>query len=196
MPQGGPSSTPLAAVILAGGGSRRMGRDKATMPHPGPHSGPSELTMVENTVAVLVQRCSPIFVIAAPGQVLPALDAEILRDEVSGGGPLPATGWGLRAAAAAGSDRAVVCAVDMPYLSVELIDRLAVHRSADVVLPWDGRDHYLAGIYRTSLADDVNLLVKAGESSMRALTGVVAIHRVVLSDERALINLNYPNGLR
>ena len=40
---------------------------------------------------------------------------------------------------------------------------------ADVVLPWDGRDHYLAGIYRTALADRVDGLVAAGERSMRAL---------------------------
>ena len=41
-------TTPLAAVILAGGASRRMGRDKATLSFSGP-SG--ETTFVEHTVA-------------------------------------------------------------------------------------------------------------------------------------------------
>ena len=59
------------------------------------------------------RRCSSI---AAPGQPLPALDAEVLRDEVRGVGPLLATGRGLRAAADAGLELAFVCAVDMPLL--------------------------------------------------------------------------------
>ena len=42
-------TTPLAAVILAGGASRRMGRDKATMTFTGP-SG--DTTFVEQAVAV------------------------------------------------------------------------------------------------------------------------------------------------
>jgi len=184
-----PRGDSLAAVVLAGGASRRMGRDKATMPHPAQPG----LSMVEHTVAVLARRCSPIFVIAAPGQALPPLGAGVIRDEVRGVGPLLATGRGLRAAASAGLDRAYVSAVDMPYLSVELLDELAGHRGADVVLPWDGRDHYLAGIYRTGLATDIEALVAAGKRSMRALTESVLTQRVVvLSHQRALTNLNEP----
>ena len=165
-----------------------MGRDKATMAHP----DRPDRTMVEHTVAVLATRCAPVFVVAAPGQSLPALNAEILVDQVRGAGPLPATGRGLRAAAAAGRGRAFLAAVDMPNLDVELIDELAVHRGVDVVLPWDGRDHYLAGIYRTGLADLIEALVAAGERSMRALAGAVVTHRVVLPPGPVLANLNRP----
>src|SRR3954462_8629339 len=66
---------PLAAVVLAGGASRRMGRDKATFPFDGS-------TMVELVVSALSARCSPLFVIAAPGQPLPDLQADVRRDEV------------------------------------------------------------------------------------------------------------------
>jgi molybdopterin-guanine dinucleotide biosynthesis protein A len=183
-------TTPLAAVILAGGASRRMGRDKANLSFTGPTG---ETTLVEHTVATLRERCSPIFVVAAPGQPLPALDAEVLRDDVRGVGPLLATARGLRAAAAAGCDLAFLCAVDMPYLTVELIEELvgpAVRLGTDVVLPWDGRDHYLAGVYRTSLAARADELVAAGERSMRALVGVVDTQRVVMAEQRALTNVN------
>lgn len=174
----------MAAVVLAGGASRRMGRDKATMSHPGGQ------TMVEFAVALLKSRCDPVFVIAAPGQPLPALDAVVLRDEVRGVGPLLATGRGLRAAAAAGADRAFVSAVDMPFLSPDIIDELAAYRGVDIVLPWDGRDHYLAGIFSTSLADHIDALVAGGERSMRALADTVVTQRVVLPETRALTNLN------
>ena len=186
---------PLAAVVLAGGASRRMGRDKATMPHPRPHAGRAGITMVEHTVEVLSNRCAPVFVIAAPGQALPPLDAEVLRDEARGVGPLLATGRGLRAAAAAGVDRAFVSAVDMPGLSVDLIDALAGHRGVDVVLPWDDRDHYLAGIYLTALAGQVEALVAAGERSMRALTDTVITQRVVVSSPSLLATLSNLNDL-
>ena len=170
---------PLAAVVLAGGASRRMGRDKATL-----RSRPERATtFVERIVSVVSPRCSPVFVIAAPGQPIPDLPADVLRDEVRGVGPLLATGRGLRAAADAGIELAFVCAVDMPYMSVELIDELAecaTRLGVDVVLPWDGRDHYLAGVYRTALADRVDTLVAAGERSMRALVDTVDTQRIVM----------------
>nr|WP_090274282.1 molybdenum cofactor guanylyltransferase [Mycolicibacterium komanii]CRL67222.1 molybdopterin-guanine dinucleotide biosynthesis protein A [Mycolicibacterium komanii] len=180
------TTVPLAGIILAGGASRRMGRDKATLPYEG-------TTLVERMVSILKPRCAPLYVIAAPGQALPALDAEILRDEVRGVGPLLATGRGLRAAAEAGSELAFVAAVDMPLLTVDLIDELAgpaVRLRADVVLPWDGRDHYLAGVYRTALAGRVAELVAAGERSMRALVDRVDTQRIVMPEQRALTNVN------
>ncbi|KUI34410.1 molybdopterin-guanine dinucleotide biosynthesis protein A [Mycobacterium sp. IS-1590] len=180
------TTVPLAGIILAGGASRRMGRDKATLPYEG-------TTLVERMVSILAPRCAPIFVIAAPGQALPALDAEVLRDEVLGVGPLLATGRGLRAAAEAGSELAFVSAVDTPLLTVELLDTLvapAVRVGADVVLPWDGRDHYLAGVYRTALADRVDALIAAGERSMRALVDRVDTQRIVMPEQRALTNIN------
>lgn len=181
----------LAAVVLAGGASRRMGRDKATLPHPVVAS----TTMVEHIVDVLNSRCAHVFVIAAPGQALPPLSADVLRDEIRGVGPLLATGRGLRAAAAAGADSAFVSAVDMPYLTAEVIDELKSHANAEVVIPWDGRDHYLAGIYRTDLADLIDALVASGRRSMRALTESVLTQRVVLPATKALTNINSPADL-
>lgn len=185
------TEVPLAAIILAGGASRRMGRDKATLQFDG-------TTLVERTVNTLKARCAPVFVVAAPGQALPPLDAEVLRDEVRGVGPLLATGRGLRAAAEAGRELAFVAAVDMPLLTTDIIDGLvgpAVRLGADVVLPWDGRDHYLAGIYRTSLAGVVDELIAAGERSMRALIDRVDAHRIVMPEQPALTNVNTTTDL-
>ena len=163
-----------------------MGRDKATLPYNG-------TTLVELVVSVVSARCAPVFVIAAPGQPLPALQAEVLRDEVRGVGPLLATGRGLRAAADAGHELAFVCAVDMPHMCTELIDQLAERAAqlgADVTLPWDGRDHYLAGVYRTELADRIDALVTSGERSMRALVDTVDTQRIVMPTQRSLTNAN------
>ncbi len=149
--------------------------------------------MVERVVSVVRTRCEPVFVIAAPGQALPDLDAVVLRDEVRGVGPLLATGRGLRAAAEAGREHAFVCAVDMPALTTDVIETLAgpaQRLGVDVVLPWDGRDHYLAGIYRTALNTVIADLLDAGERSMRALVDSVDTQRIVLPEQPALANVN------
>lgn len=184
----------LAGVVVAGGESRRMGRDKATLPLPGGTG-----TMVERVVDVVSQRCSPVYVMAAPGQPLPALPVQILRDEVRGLGPLPATGRGLRAAAAAGARYAFVAAVDMPSLTVDLIEelfRLAVETNAEVVMPWDGRSHYLAAIYRTDLADRIDTLVAAGARKMSDLIDASDAQQIVLTESEALTNVNTVDDLR
>jgi molybdopterin-guanine dinucleotide biosynthesis protein A len=169
-----------------------MGRDKASLEFSG-H------TFVEQAVATLGRRCSPVFVVAAPGQPLPSLQAEVLRDDVRGVGPLLATARGLRAAADAGMERAFLSAVDMPYLTTDLIEELigpSIRLGVDVVLPWDGRDHYLAGVYRTDLASRAEQLVAAGERSMRALVDTVDTQRVVMAEQRSLTNVNDPTDLR
>ncbi len=189
-----PEDVSLAGVVVAGGESRRMGRDKATLPLPGGTG-----TMVERVVDVVSQRCSPVYVMAAPGQPLPALSVPILRDEVRGLGPLPATGRGLRAAAAAGARYAFVAAVDMPSLTVDLIEelfRLAVETNAEVVMPWDGRSHYLAAIYRTDLADRIDALVAAGARKMSDLIDASDAQQIVLTDSDALTNVNTVDDLR
>ncbi|GAB4599167.1 molybdenum cofactor guanylyltransferase [Mycobacterium avium] len=184
----------LAGIVLAGGESRRMGRDKATLPGPR-----GSATLLEYVVGVLTQRCDPILVMAAPGQPLPEVSARIIRDEIRGQGPLPATGRGLRAAAEAGARYAFVCAVDMPLLSPELIDdlvHLATETNAEVVLPWDGRSHYLASLYRTDLAERIDRLVAGGARSMRALIDASDAQQIVLPESRFLANVNTEADLR
>ncbi|OBH97336.1 molybdenum cofactor guanylyltransferase [Mycobacterium sp. E2733] len=188
----------LAGVVLAGGASQRMGRDKASLPVPGA-AGSDATTMVEHVVGILKQRCDPVLVMAAQGQPLPELQARVMRDELRGLGPLPATGRALHAAADAGARLAFVCAVDMPLLAVELIDdlvRRALETGAEVVLPWDGQDHYLAAVYRTDLADRVDVLVGAGERKMRALVDSSDAQRIVTSNSRWLTNVNTDAELR
>lgn len=183
----------LAGVVLAGGASRRMGRDKATLTVPGLFDG---RTLVEHVVSVVAQCCDPVFVVAAHGQTLPDLPAQVVRDEVPGLGPLPAIGLGLHAAARAGAERAFVCAVDMPFLTPKLIDLLAGSSGSDIVLPRAGRDHYLAGVYRTALAQTVDALVAAGERRVGALVDMVEVQRIVPADASPLANLNTPEDIR
>jgi molybdenum cofactor guanylyltransferase len=190
----------LAGVVLAGGASLRHGRDKAMKAVPDGLSGSQgHTTMVEHVVSIVGQRCAPVFVVAAPGQSLPELPAQIVRDDVRGVGPLLAIARGLHAAAEAGAERAFLCSVDVPFLTADLIDAVAARAAevdADIVLPWDGSNHYLAAVYRTELARQVDDLVAAGERNLPALIDRVDSQRVVISDSRPSADAKPATGLR
>ena len=169
----------LAGVVVAAGASPWQGRVKALQEAPG-----GDTTAVEHVVSVLAERCDPIFVVTSPGQSLPELPAQIVRDDVRGHGQLSAIGRGLRAAAEAGAQYAFLASVDATVLSAEVIDVLAARAAAlhaDIVLPWDGANHYLAAVYRTELASVVDDLVAAGERDVAALIARADTQRVVIS---------------
>ena len=75
-------------IVLCGGRSTRMGSSKALLEF-------GAETMLQRVVRLLGGVVSPLVVVAAPGQELPALPASVTvtRDEREGRGPLE----GLRA---------------------------------------------------------------------------------------------------
>ena len=183
--KGKPAS--LAGVVLAVGESPWEGRAKASKQVSGGHT-----TAVEHAVSVLKERCEPVVVVGSPGQSLPELAAQVVRDDARGHGQLSAIGRGLHAAADAGAEYAFLCSVEAEVLSANVIDVLtaraaAVH--ADIVLPWDGKNHYLAAVYRTELAGLVDDLVASGERSITALIARVDSQRVVISHPGSLADV-------
>jgi molybdopterin-guanine dinucleotide biosynthesis protein A len=115
-----PTRTPaLTGIVLAGGRSSRMGRDKASLVFEG-------TPLLQRTVDALAAVVDEVVVVRAPGQALPDVDsAKLLRvveDPVAGDGPLRGMATGLAAATA---PVAVVVGVDMPFLRPALLRLLA-----------------------------------------------------------------------
>ncbi len=143
------------ALVLAGGRSTRMGRDKATLPF-----GPR--TMLDRILALLRPVVDERIVVARPGQDLPALppDARLAFDRRLDRGPLQGLEAGLEAAA---SDVLFATACDTPFLSRALVG-LLFERLGDasvVVAEAGGRLHPLAAVYRRSVLSDVRALLSA-----------------------------------
>jgi molybdopterin-guanine dinucleotide biosynthesis protein A len=86
----------VAGVVLCGGQSRRMGRPKAWLPL-------DAETLLQRIVRLVGQVAHPVVVVAAAGQPLPDLPADvwIVRDERNNAGPLEGLRAGLAALAAA-----------------------------------------------------------------------------------------------
>jgi molybdenum cofactor guanylyltransferase len=105
----------IGGVILAGGRSRRMGADKATLDWNG-------RPLVEHVAAVVRGAVDgPVIVVAAAGQALPP-GLETVRDAQGGVGPLMGLLTGLEALAGQ-VEVAYVCAVDLPFLTAEAVRR-------------------------------------------------------------------------
>ncbi len=159
--------------------------------------------MLTAVTDVLAQRCDPVLVAAAPTSAAYAELGEVagvdwITTEVSGTGPMGGLVASLEAAEAAGSPVAFVCATDMPLIEPELIDELlhALTVSADAVVVHDGgRDHPMAGIYRTRVVPQLQQLLESGEQRMLAALDAIVTHRVGVSDSRWLTNVDAPEDL-
>ncbi len=185
-----------AAVVLCGGESRRMGRPKAWLPF-----GPE--VMLQRVVRLITTVTKPIVVVAAPGQDLPKLPAEvaIVRDEIAGRGPLE----GLAAGLSALDDQVELVyatGTDVPFLEPRWITRLAeLMGNADLAIPRIGDYlHPLAALYRKrAVLPAIKELLRHDRLRTHTLVEVVKT-RIVLEHEmqivdsqlRTLQNLNHP----
>lgn len=137
---------PPGTVVLCGGESRRMGVSKAWLSF-----GPERL--LQRVVRLVATVARPIIVVAAVGQELPDLPADVViaRDRLVGRGPLQ----GLAAGFAAMPDPVELIyatATDIPFLEPRWISRLVeLIGDSDLVIPKiDGHLHPLAALYRKS----------------------------------------------
>jgi molybdopterin-guanine dinucleotide biosynthesis protein A len=150
----------VAGILLAGGRSQRMGRDKASLPWHGS-------TLARRAAGLLARVAEPpVIVVCAPDQELPPLPSwvQVARDPEPGLGPLAGLAVGL-AAAGPRAEAAAVCAVDAPLAHPAVLAALlgALGSSPAVVPVSDGRPQPLFAVYRTELAFLAAALVADGE---------------------------------
>jgi molybdopterin-guanine dinucleotide biosynthesis protein A len=172
------------AIILCGGKSSRMGRDKATLPF-----GPE--LMLQRVVRLVgeVVAFENMVVVAAPNQVLPALPSGVttMRDVQEYRGPLAglATGW---PALTEHVDAAYVTACDVPLLVPAFVQRMfELLGEFDIAVPVDAQHHHpLAAVYRPSVLPHVQRLLDAEQMRPRFLFDEVSTREVPVEELRAI----------
>jgi molybdopterin-guanine dinucleotide biosynthesis protein A len=173
-----------AAIILCGGKSSRMGRDKATLPF-----GPE--LMLQRVVRLVgeVVALENIVVVAASNQSLPALPAGVstARDVEKYRGPLAGMAAGLRALAGR-VDAAYVTACDVPLLIPAFVERMfELLGNFDIAVPVDSQHHHpLAAVYRPAVLPHVQRLLGAERMRPRFLFDEVKTREVPVDELRAL----------
>lgn len=116
----------LSGVILAGGKSTRLGRDKTFLELEG-------RTLMARTLDVLAQLTGDLVIVTSMAPHLFPPSARVVADRYVGAGVLAGVHAGLLAAR---EELALVVACDMPFLNLDLLRYIiSLARDADVVVP-------------------------------------------------------------
>ena len=159
---------PVAALLLCGGASRRMGRDKTRLVHEG-------RTLAQRTASILASLSVTAIEVGPGGSGLDAV-----REEPPGEGPLAAIVAGRRALRRRGHEGpALVVAGDMPFLTRDFLAFMANFDATGSVLPMvEGRAQPLCARWSGPDLDEAEVRYARGERSLRFLAdapGVVLL---------------------
>lgn len=179
-------AAPLLGLLLVGGQSTRMGRDKWALEY----HGRSQLA---HAAALLAEVTDGVFISARPGQTLPDTGHPVFVDRIEGRGPLggiataqlekPAAAW-------------LVIAVDLPHLTRDalrqLIEARDPYKIATAYTGEEGLPEPLCAIYEPKSAARLLQGVGFGLSCPRKVLLNAAIKLVAPADAQVVANANTP----
>ena len=145
----------MSLIILAGGNSTRLNRDKAFL----------ELienkTIIENIVNCLKGVFSEIIIVANNLEDYKFLELKVVPDLVRGKGPLGGIYTGLKTAE---EERSFVLACDMPFVSVDLVRYMLKFKDFDAVVPrFNGYTEPLHAVYSKNVLPVIENQIKKDE---------------------------------
>ncbi|HXG23177.1 MAG TPA: molybdenum cofactor guanylyltransferase [Chthonomonadales bacterium] len=182
----------MTGIVLAGGKSRRMGRDKALLPFRGK-------TLLEYVVAQLRKAVDEVIVVAdVPNRYVLANGTHVVGDIYPGAGPLGGIVTGLYATEE-GYHPVIGC--DMPHLEPAILHFLIREaQGLDGAIPViAGRVEPLCAVYHSRCAAVFEKALHQGERAVHRVIECVDMMRVheealraIDKDLRSFINLNTP----
>lgn len=186
--------TAVSAVVMAGGKSRRMGRDKAWL-----DVGDGR-PIVRRAIDVLGDVADEVFIVANDERYR-ELGLRVVPDRFPGGGVL---GGIATAIGAATHDRVLVAACDMPFLRPEVF-RLLVSRAdgVDAVVPRIADEYQtLHALYTRACVVPIERALASGRMRVISFFADVRLRelgeaelRTVDPDLRSFTNVNTPEEL-
>lgn len=179
----------VVGLVLAGGKSRRMGRDKAAVVLK------SGKTLLEECFDKLSRISSPCLVSASR----PYGGYPLLADARENAGPLGGITAGLRYAEKLGARGIITLACDMPFMPAGALAVLAASEApaALYVNPANGKTETLAAYYSLALLWRFERALAAELPSLRRILEAVNIARLPWRGEVGVFfNCNRPRDLR
>ena len=181
----------VSGIVLAGGMSRRLGRDKAIEPIGGE-------PLLQRVIARLSQVSDETVVVVADeeqGSRLPLPDSvRAAVDLYPGSGSLGGIFTGL---SAADREWGIVVACDMPFLNVELLNQMLSRREGyDAVVPvLEGRPEPTHAVYSKACLSSIERRLKAGDLKIarffdEVLVNYMTQHEVERTDPEHLSFMN------
>jgi len=182
------------AVVLAGGKSRRMGRDKSLLPirgrsltqGPGLHTVP----LIEHVCAQLRTHFGQVLVAADEAARFAFLGVDLVEDRATGQGPLMGIASALDASA---HDLNFVVACDIPVIDLPFVSTMLREAAdADCVVPRTTEGHLepLFAVYRKSALPAIRTALDAGCRRIVAAFEHCRVKYVALPESLRLTNVN------
>ena len=149
----------IHVAVLAGGQSRRMGRDKALLPL-------GDQTLIERVIAATRPLGYPCFIVGDPATYA-HLGLPVHPDRHPGLGPL----GGLHTALGATGATVLLLACDLPFLTTDFLRHLADRRGPhQAVVPYTATGlQPLCALYEPSCLAAIETAIQAGQLGMRSL---------------------------
>ena len=185
----------MTGVILSGGASKRMGRNKAFLKVNGER-------IIDRTVRLFKDIFDDVMIVTNSPQEYVYLDVRIVTDMIPKQGALGGLYTGLYLSP---SPKAFVVSCDMPFLNKEVISYFAglAERADLVVYHCEGYWEPLHAVYSQSMLNPFMRLMEQGELKIIEAYKKVKIREVTKEEIepfdpelRCLINLNTPEELR
>ena len=185
----------FSAVLLAGGESRRMGEDKATIRF--------RKDLLWQIQLDLLRKLQPseLFVSAQIDPSWRPMDVQFIADDPPSRGPLS----GIAAAlACTTADHLLVLGIDMPFMTANYLRALCeqTQPGCGVVPVIESRAEPLAAVYPREVCHDVVATLSGNDFSLQSLISkLIAANKLepvqVSKEEKALFhNLNEPRDFK
>jgi molybdenum cofactor guanylyltransferase len=174
----------VAGVVLCGGASRRMGRDKTLIEVDG------QPMAARVAAALTAAGCRPVVAVGGDAVALRACGLDVLADELPGEGPL---GGILTALHWAPTEAVFIAAADLPWLDAATVG--AVIAAGPVAVAVTDRLEPLCACWSRSSAGLLAEQLVAGLRSVRGALDLLAPVHVRVAWE-PLRNVNTPDDLR
>jgi len=137
----------VTGIILAGGQSKRMGKDKGLLLL-------NDQPLINYPLKVMKLLCTEIL-ISSNSSSYDFLGYKVIPDLYPGTGPM---GGILSCLVQSDNEINFVIGCDMPFITADIFRQLILFMGdARLSVPWHGDDHYepISGVYRKSLANEM-----------------------------------------
>jgi molybdopterin-guanine dinucleotide biosynthesis protein A len=196
----------VSGILLAGGRSTRMGKDKALLPLP----GNQDHSFVGHLASLLALFCREVLLVvrdsaqALEYEALVPGGVRILIDEIPGTGPLMGLYTGLKAMDPT-SSHALLLAVDMPFVQPALLSfLLSQPLTGELIVPLVERQpQVLLAVYPRTALQHVEACLGEGRRDLRSLLAVCPVRyleeaqlREVDPQLRSFVNVNTPEEMQ
>jgi molybdopterin-guanine dinucleotide biosynthesis protein A len=184
----------ISAVLLAGGESRRMGRDKATLLFRGKPLWQIQLELLRTL------EPAEILVSARTDPVWRPVDVQFVADDPPSRGPLSGLAASLTQMH---SSHLLALAIDMPFMTEKYLKFLCsqIEPRCGVIAKIEDRFEPLAAIYPQEALANVKSALNGKDFSLQTLAGCLTAAgnlqalTVTLQERRLFLNANEPAAL-